>query len=390
MKKLIFFIIVFTSFVYAQNSISKKAFSAISKSKVLVDKKKYKKAKQLLISLIKESKNKYELSYLYQSLSSVYFAKDDYKGAIDCYEKIVKFKALDEKELDNLKVALSQLYLNQQQYKKSYNLAKSLEDKESIKKTNLYEILLYSSYYLENYKASIKYSKSLIALNTTKPKENYYRILFSSYIQIKDYKNAIVTMKQMLKLWNQKEDYWMQLSSLYNKIRANKKAISTLEIAFKKNIISKENNALFYVSLLLQNDLYIKSSEVLEKSFSKELIKQSFKNYKTYVGSLINAKEINKAISKIENSTFKNDSYFTILLAKLFYSKSKYKQSIETLKTSNIKDNKLVGEKYLLLALGFHELNKVNECAINLKKALRYKYTKAKAKSLIKKLNINI
>ncbi|RXJ87506.1 lipopolysaccharide assembly protein LapB [Arcobacter sp. CECT 8985] len=386
-KKILFVLIItLSSGLYAKQHMSKSTYNSLTSAQKLIQENKFKKAKNILDKLLKEDKNAYEKSYILQTLSNIYITNNKYEKVTSAYEQIIKLNAFEPKSIDNIKFSLAKLYLSTEKYEKSLKLSKSLINSKYLKKQEIYENLILGYYYNKKYKSAIKYSNRYMS-SKKQIKESWYKILYSSYIEIKNYNGALKTMKKMVKLFNSNEQYWVQLASLYQQKNRLKKSLSTLELAYKNNVLTKKDNILYFINILLQNDVYNKAGVLLTKAIDRKLIKEDKKIFEILVNCYINSKEIDLAINKLESSKFADKNKYKIILANLYYNKQEFKKSIETLNQIKAKKNsKTDGKKQILKALCFYELNDKKQSIRTLKKAVNNPYHKKRARSILKEL----
>lgn len=389
MRKLLVLLILISLPLFAKNTISQKAYAKLQKSQKLLEVKKTKEAKEILTALLSTSKNSMERTYAYQGLASIEMDKSNYKNVIKYYEKIVLLNALEKKDLNSINFSLAQLYLNEEQYKKSIKKANMLLEDKSFDKSRVYETLALGYYYNKEYKNSLLYIQNTIKLK--KKKESWYRMLYSAYVEIKDFKNAIKTLKVMTKRYPNVEAYWLQLVSLYQNTKQIKKALSNLELAYKNGVVKKEKNALYFASLLLHNSLYSKASLLLEDSLKKGILKNDKKTFDLLISSLINAKMQKKAITYLQNSKFAKNDKYQLILADIYFSNLEYTKAINTLKKHSFKKaSKKNGQKNILLALSYYEIDKSKKSVQYLKKAALNKYEKKRAFNIAKSLGLTL
>jgi len=386
MKKLILCIFLISISAYANPTMSQKSYNILMEAQKNIEENKIREATILLNQLLEE-KNTYAKSYAYQYLANISLQEGDYKTTKEYYANIVKLNALEKERIDQIKLSLSKIYLSLEEYDNSIKLSSELLNDSKIVKKDIYETFIFAYYYTQKFKKSIHYSHKYILLSKEK-KENIYQILYSSYIELKDYKNAIVTLNVMTREWYNKENYWLQLTSLYQETKQYKKALSTIELSYKKNVLNPKKHTRFYVNLLFQNDLYQKASLVLESALQKKEIKEDKKIFELLVSSYVNAKEFDKAIKKISSSKFRKDKKYKKILANLHYAKHDYKSTIKVL-SSKKNTKKLDPESHILLALSYFELNNIEKTTEHLKKLYHTK-KKKRAIQIAKALRIDI
>ncbi len=393
MKKILIILCITLSLLQAKKTkgtMSKSVFETLNKSQEFLLKKEYNSSLKLLKTVINSNKNDYEKSYALQYAANIFIEKNNYKKASSYYEKIIKLKAFEEDNIDKIKYSLSRIYLSLEKYKECIILSKELLLSKAVNKQSVYENLIYSSYYKDDFKNSIFYINTLFK-DIKKPAESLYQILYSSYIQLRNYKKAISTLKIMLKTWHKNENYWLQLISLYQENKDYKKSLATFELAYKKNGLKRSKHTLYFANVLLQNNLYNKAAIVISDALKKKLIKKDRKILETLVSSYLNARQIDDAINVLKSSKFLKKPKFSLLLANLYYNKLDYKETIKVLKSNKFsKHSKEEGKKFTLMALCSHELENKKDSKKYLHLASLNKYEKSRAKQIAKSLGIKI
>lgn len=389
MKKIILICLVFTSILNAKTTISQKSYKQLQKANKLIESKQYSNAKVILNNLLTTSKNDMEKTYAYQALANIYINKDQYKKVTVNYEKILKLNALETKDSENIKFSLSQIYLSISNYKKSIFYSLGLLKSSSDKKTKIQENLALAYYYNKQYKKSIPYVKKTIQIK--KNNESWYRMLYSAYIELKDYNNAIKTLKYMIKRYTKEQSYWMQLISIYQNTKRYKESLATIELAYKKDIINKKKNIMYFVNILLQNKLYNKAGTIMEESLNKNILKNSKRNFNILISSYLNAKNYKKSISFLKSSVYAKTEKYQLILGNIFYNRSDYKNTIKTLKNYSFnKNSRISGQKDILIALSYYEVENTNQSKKYLKKAMANKYEKKRAHNIARDLAFKI
>jgi tetratricopeptide (TPR) repeat protein len=389
MKKILIILLVFTTLLVAKNTISQKTFKQLKDAQKLSESKHYKEALMILNPIIKTSKNKQEKLYAYQSIANIYINKNEYDKVANAYIKIINLDILKNANLDNIKLNLSQIYLSDAFYKKSLKYSFEILDSKHVKKLSIHKNIALAYYYDEKYKESSPYIKKVI--KTIDKKESWYRMLYSSYIQVKDYKQAIKTLKYMTTHYSKNETYWMQMVSIYQTLHKNNKVLASLELAYDNNFIHKKDNILYYVNILLQNNLYNKAEEVMKISLKKEILKKNKKNFDILISSTLNAKNYKDAIFELNHSTFANTSKYKLILGNIYYNNEQYTKAIKTLKNYKFKKHsKADGKRYILMALSSYELNNKKAATKYLKKASLNSHEKRRVKNIANSLGISI
>jgi tetratricopeptide (TPR) repeat protein len=406
MKKICLILLIFVLNAYA--SLSAGNFKKLQAIQQHIEKKEYKKAKEQLTVMLK-SDNKTLRSYAHQNMAAIYLDKNQYDKAIKSYEHIIKLNTFNSRNLDQIRLILAQLHLSSSQYKRAVDYALPLLNKTHINKEKIYENLSLAYYYGERYKKSLIYTQKMIEFKNQQFKEYqalskeekkkrsipkvapWYEISYASHLELKEYPQALKILKHLIHNFESKEEYWMQMVLIHQNLKQPKKILSTLELAYKHQLINQERNIDYFVGFLLQEELYNKAAILIEKSLEQGKIKDNEKTFKLLVSAHINAKNNQQAIKYLRQSKYAKKERYQIMLANLYYNDGKYQQLIEGVNTQVFtKGSKRDGKKEILLALSYYEIGNENRAKHHLKMALNNKHEKRQAKSLLKQLDYKL
>ncbi|MGA1939704.1 tetratricopeptide repeat protein [Arcobacter sp. YIC-310] len=392
MKKLILIFLISIAVLNAKETIKASDFRSLQNANKLIEKNKLNQAKTSIENLLKKDVNNLTKSYALQSLANIHLKRNNYKNVAKAYEKIIAYKALEQNDILKIKYSLSKIYFSLENYSKSLKYSKELLNSKVVKDIEIYENMALAYYYNKQYKKSTSYIKKVLqSKKGLKKKESWYRMLYSAYVESKNYKLAINTLRSMVKKYSENETYWMQLISLYEKTKQKRKSLATLELTYKKNIVSKEKNLLYLVSILSDYGIYNKAAIYMQKALNKSIVKNNQKNFNILVSLYLNAKNYDKAINLLENSSFAKNDKYQLILGNIYYNQNNFKNAIRVLQKHKFKANtRSDGKRYTLLALSYYELNDKNKLTKYLKKASKNKYEKRRARVLAKDLGYKI
>jgi len=228
-------------------------------------------------------------------------------------------------------------------------------------------------------------------INQKKKKEEWYKMLYSSYIEIKNYNGAITTLKSLVNRYRNKEEYWMQLISVYQTTKRYKKSLAILELAYKKDVVSKKENIMYLVNILVQNKIYNKAGILMKEAINKDLLLNNKKNFDILISCFLNARNYKEAIPRLNKSKFAYSDKYKLILGNIYFNKNQYKEAIRVLKNYNFtKNSRSDGKRHIILALSSYELEKNKEAIRYLRKASNNKYEKSRALGIAKDLGYKI
>jgi len=389
MKKIVLICLIIAGLLNAETKVSQGTYKKLQKAQKFIKQKQYNSALLILNPIVKSNETNIGKSYAYQAIANIYIAKQQYRKAANNYEKTLSLKALPKEDLQKIKFSLSQIYLSESLYSKSLKYSKQLLNTKAVKQSVLVENIALAYYYNKQYSKAVPFIKRVI--KQKKKKEEWYRMLYSSYIESKNYNGAITTLKSLVKKYSSKEEYWMQLISIYQTTKRYKKSLATLELAYKKNVVNKAKNLMYFVNILLQNKIYNKSGLIMKDAINRNIIANNQKNFNILISCFLNAKNYKEAIPRLRNSKFAFTDKYKLILGNIYFNSSKYKKAINVLKNYKFRKNtKFDGQRYTLLALSAHELKNKKETVRYLKKASLNSYEKRRARSLARDLGYKI
>lgn len=278
---------------------------------------------------------------------------------------------------------LASLAMHDEDYQQAIKFAKEYllmaKASDNIKASKRAYLILASAYYqVEEYALAISPLKQVIKL--FEPDKAAYSTLFAVYYQLKQLPQATEVVEKMIRLWPDKAEYWLQLASIYLEQDMYARSLEIMQLSFSQGFLIKQNELLQYIYALYEKNLPHKAATLLSTALEKSIIKRSNKNYNLLASLYINAKEGDKALVNYKKSselsvTGEEDLY----IAQIYFDQEKYKNSIEHAKKALQKGIKKPGNVHMLIAAGYHEMADLVATRAHLQKAVNYKETKLSA-----------
>ncbi|EKM29492.1 anaphase-promoting complex, cyclosome, subunit 3 family protein, partial [Vibrio harveyi] len=216
--------------------LSDKTFKVVNKVQELIATEKYSDAIERLNKALGKTSKKYDRAVLLQQMGFLYSMRDDYVKASKYFAEALSLDALPVPVAQQVRYSLAQLYLAEEQFKKS---VKTMEKWFAVAETTKEKpqahayITLASAYVqMEDYRKAIAPTKKAIAM-TKNPSESWYMLLMASHYELGQMKSVASVLKILTTKYPQKKRYWMQLSGTYMELNQDKNALSALEMAYK-------------------------------------------------------------------------------------------------------------------------------------------------------------
>lgn len=294
MKLVLVFFLLMPPLLFAaksnEPSLSMRTYKRLSTVENLMKDKQMDQAGEKLEGMLESMpKNKVDRAYIYNSAGMYYLQIENYNKAKKLLTNAYNEQSLSEEQMLQLTELIANLHMHSEEFQKAveyyerYLAAKPLAEKRIVMACAV------AYYHLDKFTKVV----SLIEKEKErfKPDENLYRMLFASYYELKQTRNALRTVSEMIIHWDKKREYWMQQSALYYDIGNTNKALESIELAYNHGLLEKESDYMQYIYLLLDKDIPYKAGELLEKFMQEKKVQKSDRNVKLLEQCQIHARE---------------------------------------------------------------------------------------------------
>ena len=370
--------LVLSGSINAQFSVSERTFKKLSKAEKLIEEKDFKEALSLLQSLESSAANrKYELTLIYQAMGFLHYETGRYPNAIDYFEKSLALNASPEPVLQNIRLNLVQIHAIASNYDKAIQYFEAWFKKESSPSGDI--LALGGSLYahVKQYDTAIKYLDQAIA-STKTPNESWYQTLLSIHYEREDYKSATVLLQKLVALRPDNRQYWTQLFSGYYLLNDYQKALSTLELAYFKKLLDKEEEIINLARLYLYLGTPVKAVTVLQDEMASGLLKNNETNLNLLASACLQSRQIEKSADiylQLAKSTGKPDLY--LKSARLYLDVKRWNKVIAALDQAG--DKVESGQLHLMQGMAFIELEDFEKATQAFREAEKQSATKVSA-----------
>ncbi len=329
--------------VKRMQTMREQVFKRLDTARELADEQKYQEALEELQDLSDMRRNSYEKAMTYNMFAYVYFNQEKYVDAIGAYEKLVAIEEIPESLEQNTLYSLAKLHLVQEDYKKAlgplnrwFGLVEKPNAEAHVLRAQIY-------FQLDQYKKAlpdIKFAIADVKADGKKPRENWLMLERAIYYQNRDYPNLARCLQDLATLYP-KGQYWVQLAAVYSELGKPMKELSTLETAYDKGLLQKENELVNLAQALLSQEVPYKAARVIEKGLKEEKIEASARNLSLLGDAWMLAKEYDKAIvvmAKAAKASGEGDDYFK--LAQIHTERQEWKQALRNVNQA-LKDDEL-------------------------------------------------
>ncbi|MEM1191491.1 MAG: tetratricopeptide repeat protein [Pseudomonadota bacterium] len=253
--------------------------------------------------------NSYELANVYNLYAFIRYSREDYTGALQAYENVVKQPDIPLAMEVNTRFTIAQLYFVQERWQDGIDALLKWFDMTTTPNANSYVLLAQGYYQLQDYDKALKNVQIAIADFEGKgkvPKEQWYNLARFLYAE----KNMIAEATQVLRdliTFYPKKQYWVQLSFMYSEQNDEAKQLATMDTAYVQDLLDKDGEYRNIASLYLNADVPFKAAGIVEKGLDSEIVEDTSKNWELLAGALRQAQEVDAAIPAMETAASKSD-----------------------------------------------------------------------------------
>ena len=346
----------------------------------------------------------YDRSVMWNAWAYVYFNDGDYPKAIDAYYKLIAEPEVTIELRVGALLSLAQLHLVEENYEKGIQLIRQWMSEVETVTAQSYSLLGQAYYQTGDYKKALSSMENafIIAENEgSKPREIWYVIMAACIGEMKKEIGEEESLYRQIDIYETlvelypKKQYFIQLGGSYEQLGREKDYMSTLKIAYEKDLLDKESEYLALTQLLLLNEDATSAAEVFEHGQKKMItvvdekteeekvvpvIKDTEKNLKLLADSWRMAQEIDKAIPVLEKAAkMSKDGESYVLLGNLYLSEDRLDEAADAILKGLEKGKiKKLSPVYLTLGQVYFELQKFEDAKKNFRIAARDKDKKIK------------
>ena len=303
-----------------QNSTAKRMAIVYEALEVVDEKGEPAPDMETVLSILNELKDNmanlksYDRSVMWNAWAYVYFMDGDYPKAMSAYGRL-----LDEPEATiGLRVgallSLAQLNLIEENYEAGIYLIRQWMSEAETVTAQSYALLGQAYFQIDDFKkalSSMENASMLAVEEGYKPRENWYVIMAASIGEMKKEIGEEESLYRQIDIYETlvdlypKKEYFIQLGGSYEQLGFEREYMSTLKIAYEKDLLDKESEYLALTQLLLLNEDATSALEVFESGQKKMITIVDEKTEEEKIVPVIKDTEKNlKLLADIKNLTY--------------------------------------------------------------------------------------
>lgn len=367
-------------------AMSEQVYKKLTEAQEAIEAKQYNDGLEMLSELLqRRGLSAYEKAQVHNYFAYTYFTLERYKDAIRAYENVLKQEDIPEGLILNSTYTLAQLYFIEEDYNRAIELINEWFTMSAEPTINAYMLLGQAYYQLEKFKESLdplKKAYALVKSRGEEPRENLLLLLQAAYINLGDYKNLIVVLKEMVELYP-KSQYWLSIANAYSELKQLKKQMSIYEMLYENDALERGNQKLNLANLYLLHEVPYKAAKVLDKGINSGEIEDEVRNLRLLSQAWIQSQESEKSLGPLKKAAdLTKDGELDVRLGQAYINLNRYEEAIDALKTG-IKKGKIkrLDQAYVMLGMAEFELKNFSSAIKSFAQAARLAKDKSSERS---------
>jgi tetratricopeptide (TPR) repeat protein len=339
-----------------------------------------------------EGMNSYEIAQLWNFYAFIYFGQENYREAIQSYERVLEQPDLPLGMEQTTRFTLTQLYFQQERYQDSLRMLDSWFAIADNPNPDAYILKAQIFYSLEQYRDGIEPVQQGIRVAQEQGRElqeNWYRLLNVFYYELEDYPNVISTLNTLINTWPKRE-YFIQLSAMYGQEGDDVRQLAMYETAYEAGWLTRSNELVQLAQLLLGADIPVKAARIMDEGLTSGAIESTETNWRVLSQAWQLAQEDEKAIPAMTRAaSLAEDGEIDLRLAQSYQNLARYEECIEAARTSIRKgDLRREDQANMILGACLFELKEYGQAKTAFEAAAQDSRSRTNARSWIDYVNV--
>jgi tetratricopeptide (TPR) repeat protein len=280
-------------------AMSQQVYEKLSEIQVAVEAKDYATANSLLQTMrANEKLSPYERAQVWNLTGYSAYLQENYKEAINAYEQVLIQPELPEAlTLTTLKT-MAQLQFTVEDYPKALETVRRLMKAVPEPSADVYMLEGQALFQMNRYEEALKPIKTAVDMFRSQgevPKENWLLLLRVCYFELKDYKNMLEVVKELVQYYP-KDTYILTLAGVYSELGDTKKQLALTEVLYEKGLLNTNGHITNLANLYLLHGLPYKAAEVLDKGMKAKIVEENDRNLRLMSQAYYQAREDELAI----------------------------------------------------------------------------------------------
>jgi tetratricopeptide (TPR) repeat protein len=284
-------------------TMSEAVYNKLLEAQEAIDAKDYELGLTVLRELEASDRlSSYERSQVFNFFAYTFFTLERYQDALNYYKKIIAEPENTEGLLLNTLYTMAQLYFVIEDYREAISTIDQWFSASPEPSLNAYMLKGQAHYQLEEYRQALDpliKARTLVASRGEVPKEMLLLLLQNLYLQLNDYPNMIVILRELVVIYP-KSEHWRSLAGAYSELEQYEKQMSILEMLYESGNLPNGRSQMNLANLYLMHEAPYKAAILIDKGVSGGDIEPTIRNLRLLAQSWQQAQETQEALSPLQ------------------------------------------------------------------------------------------
>ena len=372
-------------------------YEKLAEAQTFAEAKDYGAAEEILNEMLdatsKKSKlNAYELANVYNTYAFLRYAVEDYKGALNYYQKVIDQRPQIPVALEvGTLFTIAQLHFLQENWQKGIDTLNQWMAVTEIPNPNAYVLLANGYFQLKDYDRSLENIQIAIDREEAAgklPKEQWYNLARFIHFDRDNFAEALEIL-EILIMYYRKKQYWVQASHLYGEQKDEARQLAILEATYEQNLLDKSQDLVLLSQLYLNAEVPYPAAKTLEKGFKDEIVEDESKNYELAGVAWRQAQEVTKSLPMLEKAAAKSEKgELYARLGSVYLDVDKNREAVTAINKGLKRGGvKRADQARLALGMAYFNLGEFNSARKAFREAAKDKRAKDFAQQWLKYIN---
>lgn len=260
----------------------------------------------------------YERAQTFNLQGYLSYLQEDYPSALRAYNELLRQPELPEGLVLSTLKTMAQLQFMTEDYEGSLDTVRRLYDAVAEPSADIVLLEGQIYYQMERYQDALGPLKRAVQMYRDQgqvPRENWLLLLHSCYLQLGDYQNLLVVIKELIQLYP-KDQYILTLAGVHSELGDTKKQLALTEVLYEIGAIDPKRHATNLANLYLLHGIPYKAAVVLEKEMENGNVEADERNLRLLSQAWYQARNDKKAIPPLRRAAdLSNDADLYVRLA---------------------------------------------------------------------------
>lgn len=314
----------------------------------------------------------HERALVYQFLSLIQAAQENYKVSVEYMEKCLKQEALPEAAQLTMMYNVAQIHLALEQYPEAISALKRWFRRTEKRTPHAYYLLAVAYYQQSELDKALRPATRAVKL-AEKPTQAWLQMLVGLHLYGDRYEEALPHVETLVAYFPKKV-YYLQLSALYNQLEFEQKAFAVMQLAYEQGFLTLDRELRRLGEMYLYHGLPYRAAVLMDQAIEEEKVSADEKSLELLANSWIMAREMNRAVAPLVQAAElaeKGDLY--IRLGQVYLEREEYRSASDALAKGLERGvDKGEGNAHLLLGITYYNEQKATSARRSFRAARKF------------------